>query len=133
MDSKTIFQDILSLKYIRGVTFSGGEPLDQAVALAPLMKDLRGQGYNIWIYTGYTFEEAAADSLMSVVVRLADVLVDGRFVRSKRTLTIPFIGSENQRVIDVQESLRQGKVQLFTPRIVWIGKQTPHFNSGLYY
>jgi anaerobic ribonucleoside-triphosphate reductase activating protein len=116
IESDTVFRDIISLKYIKAVTFSGGEPLDQAEALIPLMKKLRALSYNICVYTGYTFEEAAADPAKYSAVCLADILVDGRFELAKRTLSMPFVGSENQRVIDVQKSLRTGEVALITPR-----------------
>jgi anaerobic ribonucleoside-triphosphate reductase activating protein len=120
MRSEDILQDIIALKYIKAVTFSGGEPLDQAEALLPLMRKLRERGYNICIYTGYTFEEAKADAVKFAAVSLADILVDGRFVLAKRTLSKPFIGSLNQRIIDIPKTLRQGEIIPFEPRSVTI-------------
>jgi anaerobic ribonucleoside-triphosphate reductase activating protein len=120
METDNIFKDIVSLKYIKAVTFSGGEPLDQADSLLSLMTRLREREYNIWVYTGYAFEEAALEPAMFAAVRQADILVDGRFVLAKRTLAVPFIGSANQRIIDVQKTLRQGEIALFTPRGITI-------------
>jgi anaerobic ribonucleoside-triphosphate reductase activating protein len=120
IDADTIFNEIVSLKYIRGVSFSGGEPLDQAAALVPLMDSLRRRGCNICVYTGYTYEEARANPIFFAALRLTDILVDGRFIREKRILSAAFIGSENQRIIDVQASLMRKEVVLFKPRCIQI-------------
>ncbi|MFX3623358.1 MAG: anaerobic ribonucleoside-triphosphate reductase activating protein [Ectobacillus sp.] len=83
------------------VTFSGGEPFFQAHAAAKLAKRIKEHGKNLWIYTGYTLEEIqnSGNHDMIELLRNADVLVDGRFEKELRDLTLPFRGSKNQRII----------------------------------
>lgn len=92
----------------RGVTFSGGEPFAQPEGLYEIVKKLKDydKSINIWVYTGYDFEEAKSFPVM----KLIDVLVDGRFIEGKKDISLPFRGSKNQRLIDVPSSLDLGKV-----------------------
>lgn len=85
-----------------GVTISGGEPFEQAADCARVANAARSAGANVWVYTGWTIEEIAARSNDDelALVRAADVLVDGRFVETLRTLDVRFVGSSNQRVIE---------------------------------
>ena len=94
----------------RGVTFSGGEPLLQAAALLPLAKILREDGYELALYTGYTFEEVLqlGDDALSLL-SLIDVLIDGPFVQEEKSLALRFRGSKNQRILNVAESLAKKK------------------------
>ena len=96
-----------------GITLSGGEPFAQAEACAELARAAHDAGLSVWCYTGYIFEELLQGKpewleLMSNI----DVLVDGPFVLSQRTLEAHFRGSSNQRIIDVQQSLRTGQTVL---------------------
>lgn len=94
------------------VTFSGGDPMlhpEGFIALAQMIKQHTNK--TIWCYTGYRFEELMNHPLRSELVRLCDVLVDGRYMESERDLTLHFRGSRNQRIIDVSRSL-QGEVYL---------------------
>ena len=100
-----------------GVTFSGGEPFSQAKNLVPLAREIKERGYNLVIYTGYLYEDLI-DSFTKnpaylEMLSFADILVDGPFIFEKRTLDAPFKGSENQRAIDVQKSLKQNQIVLF--------------------
>lgn len=99
-----------------GVTFSGGDPMEQAAALMPLAREIKERGMNLVIYTGYTYERLMALSNerpdMFELLTFADILIDGPFVMAKRSLDLMFRGSSNQRIIDVQESLTQGHVVL---------------------
>lgn len=94
----------------RGVTFSGGEPFAQAAGFARLARLLRREGYEVAAYTGYTLEEllAGTPEQRELLAEL-DVLIDGPFLLSQRSLELNFRGSRNQRVLNVPESLRQGK------------------------
>lgn len=95
----------------RGVTFSGGEPLAQAAGFARLARLLRSEGYEVAAYTGYTIEallEKGTPEQRNLLKEL-DVLIDGPFLLSERSLELNFRGSRNQRVLNVPESLRQGK------------------------
>jgi len=92
----------------RGVTFTGGEPMEQAEALIPAAAALKERGYNLWVYTGYIWEEL--DGARKELAGLANVVADGLYITARRTLSLPWRGSDNQRLIDVSGSLREGKV-----------------------
>ena len=110
-----ITAEITKNPLLRGVTFSGGEPFEQAAALCVLAKNVRAKGLDIFCYSGYTFEEilASGDENKLMLLRLSDVLVDGQFVLAQRSLSLPLRGSKNQRVIDVAKSLAAGTVVLW--------------------
>ncbi|AJO21412.1 Ribonucleotide reductase of class III (anaerobic), activating protein [Heyndrickxia coagulans] len=85
------------------VTFSGGEPFFQAREVCEVAKRLKALGKNIWVYSGYTFEQliASDDLYQQELLRYCDVLVDGPFLLAERDLTLSFRGSRNQRIIDL--------------------------------
>lgn len=95
------------------VTLSGGDPLLQASGCAELARRIKAEtDKTIWCYTGYTWEHLLTEDdadVMSLLQNL-DVLVDGPFVQALRNTDLLFRGSSNQRLIDVQKSLRSGKV-----------------------
>lgn len=97
-----------------GVTFSGGEPFCQPEAFCVLAEEFKKRNLNLMAYSGYTYEELvdmnnpAVDKLLGML----DYLVDGRFIQSKRDLTLLFRGSSNQRVIDMPKTLEKGQVIL---------------------
>ena len=94
----------------RGVTFSGGEPFAQAGALLTLARMLKAAGYELAVYTGYTFEQLLCGSEdQQALLREADVLIDGPFLLAQRSLDLNFRGSANQRVLNVRESLAAGR------------------------
>ncbi|MEG6616449.1 anaerobic ribonucleoside-triphosphate reductase activating protein [Peptococcaceae bacterium 1198_IL3148] len=94
----------------KGITFSGGDPLAQPEALVEVIEILRQQQPNldIWVYTGYTFEEVQDNPVMKVI----DVLVDGPFIQAQRDISLAFRGSTNQRLIDMPKTLAAGKLVL---------------------
>ena len=73
-------------------------------------------GKNIWIYSGYTFEQLLEGAVPfgQELMGLCDVLVDGRFILAERDLTLLFRGSRNQRVVDLPASLSEGKAVLLS-------------------
>ena len=99
--------DQLDKPYISGITFSGGDPLHSAnrMDVRTLMAEIREKYPNktIWLYTGDVWENVMHYPMM----RYVDVLVDGEFMIEKRDIKLMWKGSSNQRVIDVQKSLRQ--------------------------
>ena len=99
--------DQLEKSYISGITFSGGDPLHAANRLnvRELMEEIRERypDKTIWLYTGDKWEDIRHYSLLKYV----DVLVDGEFVSDLKNRKLRWGGSANQRVIDVQASLRQ--------------------------
>lgn len=109
--SENEFVDLLLSKLSplhKGVTFSGGDPLAQAEALLHVVSLLKQQKpqIDIWVYTGFVFEEV----LSLPVMNLIDVLVDGPFIAAQKDLSLAFRGSANQRIIDVPKSLTAGRV-----------------------
>jgi anaerobic ribonucleoside-triphosphate reductase activating protein len=93
------------------VTFSGGDPLAQAVPLAHLIDRIKSElGYNVWCYTGYTWEQVRQKADLMSAVRQLDVLVDSPFIMDERNTKLRFRGSNNQRLIDVQATLAQGEI-----------------------
>lgn len=97
-----------------GVTFSGGEPFEQAEELAELSKEVKKQGLNIITYTGYTFEEIMDKIDIKLgwkkLLYITDYLIDGKFDISRKSMELKFRGSLNQRIIDVKETLDTGKI-----------------------
>lgn len=90
----------------RMVTFSGGEPMEQAEALTELAKNLKEKGIEeIVIYSGYTLEEIIEEYEKNKLnlLRQCDILIDGRFAAEKKSLDLPFRGSSNQRIIDLSK------------------------------
>ncbi len=116
-DTDDIFEMIIRDPILDGVTFSGGDPFCQAKPLAELADRIHAHKafkMNVMAYTGYTFEYLVAhadekNGYMELLKRL-DYLVDGPFVLAKRSLELKFMGSSNQRYIDVQKSLEKGEV-----------------------
>ncbi|MGM9564524.1 anaerobic ribonucleoside-triphosphate reductase activating protein [Evtepia sp.] len=101
---------------IQGLTLSGGEPFAQAADCARLAKAAHAVGWTVWIYTGYLFETILAkeDPAWRALLEETDVLVDGPFLEKEKSYELRFRGSRNQRLIQVKESLAQGKAVLWT-------------------
>lgn len=90
-----------------GLTISGGDPLMQHEELAEVLDFIKKRlpDLNIWLYTGYLFEEVKDYPLMSYL----DVVVDGPFIEAQKALSLVYCGSGNQRLINVPESLIRGE------------------------
>ena len=94
------------------VTLSGGDPLQQPAGTRALIHRIKQElGYNVWCYTGYTWEEIVADA--TLLVRELDVLVEGPFVEAERDISLHFRGSRNQRLIDIPRTLATGTIALW--------------------
>ena len=129
---KEIFNE-LSKDYISGITLTGGDPLYESNLnnVLSLIKEIRISfpEKTIWLYSGYNFDllnskyneykytsfAANADEWLTrwEIISNVDVLVDGEYIDEQKDLTLKFRGSKNQRVIDVQQTLKQGKVVLY--------------------
>ena len=99
--------------YIDGITLLGGDPLcgeDNRVASHALCHMFKSKHPNktVWLYTGYIYDQVKDLPVMEHV----DVLVDGPFIEEKKNLMLKFRGSENQRLIDVKETRKQGNIVL---------------------
>ena len=99
-----------------GITFSGGDPMEQASACADVASYAKKLGFNVWCYTGYTFEELIdkAEYFPNIKKFLEniDVLVDGKFKIEEKSYDVSFRGSRNQRLVDVKKSFLIGKTVL---------------------
>ena len=108
---------LLAPDYIRGLSVMGGEPMEpqNREAVLGLLRKVR-QRYpqkDIWCYTGYDYEKdilswAQQQEAVRELLSLIDVLVDGEFVEERKNLRLAFRGSENQRILDVKQSLKAG-------------------------
>lgn len=104
--------EALAPDYISGITFSGGDPLhpfnrEEVLRLAKKLKDLMPQK-TVWLYTGYLWEELKDKIDLSNI----DVLIDGEFKQELNDNNLKWIGSSNQRIIDVQKSLETNSIIL---------------------
>ena len=107
----------LDKDYISGITLSGGDPLHSRnrVDVKNLMAEIKSKypTKTIWLYTGYTWEEVTAhDFYCGGILNYIDVLVDGRFEEDLKDVGYHWAGSTNQRVINVPQSLKEGRVIL---------------------
>jgi anaerobic ribonucleoside-triphosphate reductase activating protein len=114
MDMDDIIKGIRENPMLSGITFSGGDPFEQADKFAYIAKNIKKPDFDIWCYTGYTYEFIIENldkrlgwkELLSSI----DILVDGKFELDKYKSNLKYRGSSNQRIINVQESLKTGKV-----------------------
>ena len=112
----SLIDDVKSNPMLKGITFSGGDPLEQGESFAYMAKKFKEIGLNIWVFTGYKFEYIL-ENLDKIagwreLIENIDVLVDGRFEETLKNDSLKFKGSSNQRIIDVKSSLMEKKVNL---------------------
>lgn len=119
----------LSKDYISGVTFTGGDPLNEnnLDGVLKLTNEIRVlyPEKTIWLYSGYTWEEIIDNQFIDLensygkwsdrakILFKADVFVDGQYIDSQRDISLKWRGSGNQRVIDVQKTLKQGHIVFY--------------------
>lgn len=101
MTTEEIISEIKANPLCKGITFSGGEPFFQAKEIIPLAEKLKKSEYNIWCYTGYTLEEILTNENKEIkrLLSLCDVLVDGRYEKKSKDLSLAFRGSKNQNIL----------------------------------
>ncbi len=105
--------DCLSDANISGLSVLGGEPFDNLAGLKEFITKVRANSEkDIWIYSGYTFEELLEKDGAMDVLKNIDVLVDGRFVEYLKDLKLKFRGSSNQRIIDMKRTLEEDEILL---------------------
>ena len=125
IDTDELLNNICTDPIIDGVTLSGGDPLFQAKNLIEFAKQIKSKGLDIWIYTGFVFDEflkyvnnEKADkritNSMIELLKIADVVVDGPFKIEHRSLDCTFRGSTNQRIIDTKKSFENNKIIEYT-------------------
>lgn len=110
VSAEDIFAEIKRYPLSRAVTLSGGEPFCQAEGLLPLCKILKENGYEIAAYSGYTIEELLNGTpAQKQLLGYLQTLIDGKFVQAEKGLSLRFRGSKNQRVINVPQSIKEGR------------------------
>lgn len=92
------------------VTLTGGDPMYHPGAVMEIARRVHELGHDIWVYTGFTWEELIKKEVFSNVLRLIDVIVDGPYHAAERDTDLLFRGSRNQRIIDVASSLESGMI-----------------------
>lgn len=102
---------------IEGFSLLGGEPLhpNNVFKCIEIVENIREQypQKDIWVWSGYLWEDITDNKCQREILKHIDVLVDGKFEQSKTDLTYAFAGSTNQRLIDVKRSLKENKVILY--------------------
>jgi anaerobic ribonucleoside-triphosphate reductase activating protein len=120
-DVDQVIQSMQITPLLSGFTFSGGEPFAQAPAAVEIAGYVKSRQLSLWIYTGYVWEQlltAMNKPGYRDLLTLADVIVDGPYQKQFRSLNLPYRGSQNQRIIRVEDSLQSGKLvewQMGTP------------------
>lgn len=127
---KESFLKLADRPFIRRISILGGEPLhpNNMGEVYKLCQEIKKRFPNktIWLYTGYNIEQfwdkegiVRTDELNTErllrqsILQYIDVLVDGQYVHSQRDITLPFRGSSNQRLIDVQETLQKQEIVIY--------------------
>lgn len=115
MDTGEIVKVMQDNPLLDGITLTGGDPFCQPAACMELARSAHEMGLNVWAFSGWTYEELLKDPEACDLLKETDVLVDGPFVIAQRTLDKRFMGSKNQRAIDVRRSLAEGRaIELIT-------------------
>ena len=113
-----IFKE-LSMDYCRGLSLLGGDPMsklgDIRKTVIELCREVKTKFTNkdIWLWTGYTFEEIVNDNTANKIFKYVDVMIDGPFVESLKDIDLVWKGSSNQRVIDIKNTLNNGSIVLY--------------------
>ncbi len=103
--------EYLKNHHISGLSILGGEPMQNAVDLTSIVKKIKeATEKNIWLWSGYSYEEILKNKNRKALLEEIDVLVDGKFIEDKKDLTLKFRGSSNQRIIDVKKSLEKNTI-----------------------
>lgn len=126
---KDKFMELINRPYIKRISVLGGEPLAEQNLdeVLSLIKEIRISfpKKTIWLYTGYSYSEIfrGQSSCLSQeglnnfkrreIIKLCDIIVDGKYIDEQRDLTLAYRGSKNQHCIDVKQSLSQKKMVLY--------------------
>lgn len=110
-----LIEEVKNNPLLDGITIAGGDPFFSANEVSEFIQRLKSSvpDINIWIYSGFTYDEILQNQDYLSLLKLCHVLIDGRFVNEQKDLTLLFRGSKNQRIIDIHKSLESNSVQLF--------------------
>lgn len=109
----------LSNRYVDGVTFSGGHPLEDynIHGVVDLIRTIKSyySSKTIWLYTGKVLEykDFKKKDIFGSCLCMCDVIVDGPYIEAQRNIALPYCGSSNQRVIDVKRTLKNKRITLY--------------------
>lgn len=122
-ESEDYLFELLNNNQIKGITFSGGHPLEKEniFEVSKIVTRIKCElpDKDIWLYTGWKYEDllvrankstTAEDKILKKLLSKIDILVDGPFIEELRDLSLAYRGSSNQRIIDVKESLQSGTI-----------------------
>ncbi len=114
-ETEDIAKEFQKNPLLKGITLTGGEPLLQPEACLELAQAAKKRGLDVWLYTGYLFEDILKSEKKHVrrLLKQLDCVVDGRFVLAERSLDLLYKGSRNQRIIDVRKSLEKNETMLW--------------------
>ena len=116
LEAENQFIELASKPYISRVSILGGEPLadENLEDVLKLVNKIRLllPDKTIWLYTGYLWRDLMKNDLRKAIVSQCDIVVDGQYIESLRDTTLEWRGSSNQRVIDVQETLKSNSLIL---------------------
>lgn len=104
--------DALDKKYIQGLTLTGGNPMDNMPEILHICRTVKERfpAKDIWLYSGHTLEQILQWEVGVCILEYVDVLVDGPYIEEQRDISLKWVGSKNQRVINLRETLKQGKI-----------------------
>lgn len=109
-----IIETIRKNPLLDGVTFSGGDPFEQAHTFGMLAKLVKEMGLNVATYTGYRYEKILEKiehkKDWDMLLKHSDIIVDGKYDKTKKKADLKFIGSANQRIIDVKKTLECNRI-----------------------
>lgn len=128
-ETKNKFMELIDRPYIKRVSFLGGEclteqNLDEVLKLVQKIR-ISFPEKTIWLYTGYSYSEIFREQSSCLsqeglnnfkrreIIKLCDIIVDGKYIDEQRNLTLAYRGSKNQHCIDVKQSLSQKKMVLY--------------------
>lgn len=122
-ETEEVILKMLEPSYIAGLTILGGEPFEPSNQrrLVPFLRKVKDRfpGKTIWSFTGFTYEQLLTEGehchteVTEEMLSLLDMLVDGRFVKELKNITLRFRGSENQRIIDLNKTRECGDIVLW--------------------
>lgn len=112
-DTLSEILDAIDKSYIKGFTLLGGEPMarqnqPEVLHIVRCVKQ-KLPNKDIWLYTGYKYEEISNNQILEYI----DILVDGEFIEAKKDLSLKFRGSSNQRIIDIPQTRAKGQIVLW--------------------
>ena len=115
-EDKSRILQLLAPACVTGLTLLGGDPMMpyNAPELTLLVKEVKElyPGKDVWVYSGFAYEQIMKDPVKKELLVHCDVLVDGKFEQELYSPLLRFRGSSNQRIIDIKKSLQAGRVEL---------------------